>query len=324
MPVPVHIDCDTGQDDAIALLFGLGSKNIDIRSISVVGGNVDVLQCARNTLQILELAGREDIPVYLGAERPLKRELESLPEVFGITGMAGAENWAAPQTTAVPLDNNLASLIEGKVLVATAPLTNIAKMIEGSPGTVEKIGHLIIMGGCVYPEPVHNRYGNFKPKDCLEYAEYNFACDPEATKIVFSSGIKNISLIGVDVTRTVLYNNKVEKDLLKIGNKSGIAAAQILSSVGTEDEEDYSSLKEFPKDPVRAMHDVVAMAYVDSPEIFEYEMLPIRISDEPIPKTAGQTLIDKDYADHSAVKVITSINRQMFFQKLISNIANLG
>ena len=89
-------DCDPGQDDAIALLYALGSKNIDVQSISVVGGNIDVDQCARNALQLLEIADRADIPVYKGASKPLERPLIMLPHVFGPTGMAGAEHLPKP------------------------------------------------------------------------------------------------------------------------------------------------------------------------------------------------------------------------------------
>ncbi len=118
--MPIHYDCDPGQDDAVALLYALGSDNIDVRSITVVGGNIDVQQCARNALQILDVAKISNIPVYIGSERPLKRELKTLPEVFGITGMAGAEDLPDPSQTGLPIDwaSGLTPIIQSKTIVS--------------------------------------------------------------------------------------------------------------------------------------------------------------------------------------------------------------
>jgi purine nucleosidase len=320
--IPIHYDCDTGQDDAIALLYALGSKHIDVRSISVVGGNVDVEQCARNTLQILELAGRADIPVYIGAEKPLKRPLKMLPEVFGETGMAGAED--LPMPSVQPYKNNRPDILNGMapntVMVATAPLTNLALAIEQGRGFVKKVRHLVIMGGCAYPEPIHNRIGNFKVSEDNAYAEYNFAVDPEAAKIVFTAGIEKITLVGLNVTRRVLYNSKVEKSLLDCGSVCAARAAKILSAVGEEDKTDYAKIRAFPNDPVRAMHDVVAMACLEYPEIFTFENLPIRIDTK---NAAGQSIVDSINPDCARVEVAVGIDNSEFYRRFIENIERL-
>lgn len=322
--LPVHYDCDTGQDDAVALLYALGSAVLDIQSITAACGNVDVYQSARNTLQILDVAERQDIPVYVGAEKPLERELISLPEVFGVTGMAGAEDWPQPKRQAFPLHRNqLKELSRGKVIIATAPLTNIAMQIIDDPDFAGSIPHLIVMGGCVYPEPVHKKMGNFRPRGANDYAEYNFACDPEAAKIVFTAGIPKITLIGLNVTRAALYNGDVEKCLLTIGNNAAKAACQILSAVGQEDIEDYENLRKYPSDPVRAMHDVLAMACVDRPDLFEFEELPIHIVDGAPSAPAGQSVIDAAKPDHPSVKVATNINYAEFIDQMIQNISRL-
>lgn len=324
--IPIHYDCDTGQDDAIALLYALGSDNIDIKSISVVGGNVDVEQCARNTLQILELAGREDIPVYLGTNKPLKRPLKMLPEVFGVTGMSGGEDMPLPQKVPKPIDSSrdLIDIITHEVMVATAPLTNLALNIMANPDFVKVVKHLVIMGGSAYPEPIHGRLGNLKVDGSDDYAEYNFAVDPEAAQIVFSAGIEKVTMIGLNVTRTVLYNHKVEKALTECETKCALRAAQILSAVGEEDLIDYASVKEFDNDPVRALHDVVAMVCLDCPEIFIFEELPIRICVGNPPLPSGQTVIDHINPDKIDVRVAVSVDKEQFYQKMISALKRLG
>lgn len=318
----IHYDCDPGQDDAIALLYALGSKNIDVQSISVVGGNIDVDQCARNALQLLEVTVRNDMPVHKGSSQPLVRPLIMLPHVFGPTGMAGAEH--LPQPTTQAQDKNAIDFLCDDfaldTVVATGPLTNLAMALQQKPSLSNQIENLIIMGGCVRPDPLFNLMGNLTVKGTQEgKAEYNFAVDPEAAQIVFQSGIKNISMIGLDVTRTVLFNGEIEKHLMQIGTKASILSAQILASVGEEDREEYKDLWQYPNDPARAMHDIVAMAYADTPEIFKTEQLHIRIDVTDIP---GQTVIDDDNAD-AIVTVITDLNHDSFIDILCENLRRL-
>ena len=318
----IHYDCDPGQDDAIALLYALGSKNINVQSISVVGGNIDVDQCARNALQLLEVTERTDIPIYKGASKPLERPLIMLPQVFGPTGMAGAEHLPQPQITAQEKDaiDYLCDDFALDTVVATGPLTNLAMALQRKPSLSDQIKNLIIMGGCVRPDPVFNLMGNLTVKGTKEgKAEYNFAVDPEAAQSVFQSGIQNIAMIGLDVTRTVLFNGAIEKRLIEVGTKASILSAQILASVGEEDREEYKDLWQYPNDPVRAMHDIVAMAYADTPDIFETEQIPIRIDVTDIP---GQTVIDDKNPD-LIVTVIKDLDREAFVDNLLNNLRGL-
>lgn len=324
--LPVHFDCDPGQDDAIALLYALGSGTIDICSISVVGGNADVQKCARNALQILDLAGQTSIPVHVGASAPLKRLLQTLPQVFGESGMAGAENLPPPSTEPTSQDAVGFMMNETlpKIWVATGPLTNLALAFQQEPKLVAQIDHLIIMGGCAYPEHIHGWMGNYQVPGTDGYAEYNFAVDPEAAKIVLSAGIEKISMIGVNVTRTVLFNGRVETALRNIGNACGTVAANILATVGPEDHEDYADCKEYPHDPVRGMHDVMAMAYVARPDLFKTETLPLSVVTSPSPAVAGQTLIDHENPDHASVIVITDLDRNGFLETLVDYVGALS
>jgi inosine-uridine nucleoside N-ribohydrolase len=124
----------------------------------------------------------------------------------------------------------------------------------------------------------------------------------------------------LDVTRTVLFNGKIEKRLMEIGTNASILSGQILASVGEEDREEYKDLWQYPNDPVRAMHDIVAMAYADTPDIFETEQLPIRIDVIDIP---GQLIIDESNPD-TVVTFIKDLDREAFVGSLSDNLQNLG
>lgn len=319
----IHYDCDPGQDDAIAYFYALGA-GVDISGISVVGGNVDVHKCARNALQLLELTDRTHIPLYVGADRPLKRLSQPLPDVFGECGMAGA-NLPAPRKEPERQEawRYLAAAHLPETMVLTGPQTNLALALKENPHIPSTVKRLVMMGGCVYPEKIHGRLGNIQVKGSDEWAEYNFAVDPEAAQIVFSAGFEEICVIPLEVTRSVLYNHDIDRDLRALGQTISGITAGILSTVGSEDKIDYASEMAFADDPVRAMHDVVAMAYLVNPELFTTETLPLRIVTQDPPAGAGQTVIDHDAPDHPAVTVITDLDRDQFRAYLLSYIGKL-
>lgn len=319
----IHYDCDPGQDDAIALLFALGA-GVEITGISVVGGNVDVLKCARNALQLLELTNKTDIPVYLGAAQPLKRLSQPLPDVFGECGMAGADlPDPSKKLEEISAAEFLISAELPYTLVLTGPLTNLALALHEKPEIINQVKRLIMMGGCVYPEKIHGRLGNIQVKGSNEWAEYNFAVDPEAAQIVFSAGFEEIFLVPLEVTRSVLYGHKLDKRLRDVNRKVATVAANILSTVGSEDRQDYAFIMEDDHDPVRAMHDVVAMAFLTNPEIFQIKTLPLKIITGVSPAAAGQSIIDKNEFDHASVQVVMGLDRNEFFDRIVEYLAKL-
>ena len=101
-PVPLLIDCDTGIDDALALLYAVASPEAEVVGVSCVAGNVELPHIVRNTLAVLELAGRSDIPVAAGAERPLVRPLRTAADTHGPTGLGYAELPGADDAAAWP------------------------------------------------------------------------------------------------------------------------------------------------------------------------------------------------------------------------------
>ena len=155
------------------------------------------------------------------------------------------------------------------------------------------------------------------------WAEYNFAVDPEAAQIVFAAGFKNICLVPVEITREVLYGQHIDEKLRAIGKDVATVAANILSTVGNEDRIDFASVMRSSTDPVRAMHDVVAMCYLTDPNIFETRNVPLKIVIDPPPAAAGQSLISESAADHKSVTLIIGLDHTAFINKLVTYLENL-
>jgi purine nucleosidase len=149
----IIIDTDPGQDDAVAILLALASPELEVLALTAVAGNVPLDLTARNARVICELAGRRDIPVHAGCDRPIARDLVTAEHVHGKTGLDGAE---LPDPT-LPLAEGHAvdALIDilrheppGTVtLCPLGPLTNIATALERAPDIADRIARIVLMGG---------------------------------------------------------------------------------------------------------------------------------------------------------------------------------
>ncbi len=193
MPEKIILDVDTGTDDALAIMLAVTSPELELLACTCVAGNTTVDLTTRNTLFVLETAGRSDIPVAAGAARPLNRRLTTASYFHGPEGLG---NVTVKTPSAKPIERfapeylvEMANRYQGElVLIATGPLTNVAMALILDPQFGRKLKKLVIMGGTV------REGGNVTP-----VAEANFYNDPEAAKLVFSSGA-NIVLVGLDVT----------------------------------------------------------------------------------------------------------------------------
>lgn len=195
-PIPVIIDCDTGVDDALALLFAVRHPGIDLRAVTCVAGNTDVDGVVRNTLTVLEQAGAGDIPVARGAARPLIEPVRTAQHVHGLDGMG---DLGLPAPTRVAVDVDAVTLLRREILasprpvtlIPTAPLTNIALLLRTHPDVVRNIERIVFMGGAVAT-------GNATP-----VAEFNVWHDPEAAAVLLTAGVP-ITMYGLDVFERVV------------------------------------------------------------------------------------------------------------------------
>jgi purine nucleosidase len=181
MPLPLILDVDTGIDDALAILYACASPEAELLAATCTGGNVDAHQVAENTLAVLELGGRADVPVYLGSETPLRKPLTTSPETHGPRGVGYAQ---LPPPSAELADGHAADRIielarsrPGEVtLVTLGPLTNLAIALEREPSLPSLLAGWVLMGG------VYHGAGNTTPT-----SEWNIHVDPDAAKEVFKA-----------------------------------------------------------------------------------------------------------------------------------------
>lgn len=192
----VIIDTDPGIDDALALMYAFSSPELEILGITVSAGNTSLERTAKNALKIGDLAG-SPVPVYKGAERPLRKEAYISGETHGEDGLGDAN---LPESDRAPEDMRasdfmleMARKYPGEVtIIALAPLTNLAEAIEKDPKAMKQIREIVSMGGAVAT-------GNMSP-----VAEFNYWFDPEAAKIVYDFDVP-VTMIGLNVTTRVLF-----------------------------------------------------------------------------------------------------------------------
>jgi purine nucleosidase len=181
MAVPLLLDVDTGIDDALALLYACASPEADLVAVTCIGGNIDARQVAENTLAVLDLAGRADVPVYLGSKTPLRKALTTSPETHGPRGTGYA---VLPEPSRGVADGHAADRIvelarsrPGEItLVTLGPLTNLAVALEREPLLPSLLARWVLMGG------VYLGAGNTTPT-----SEWNIHVDPDAAKQVLAA-----------------------------------------------------------------------------------------------------------------------------------------
>lgn len=205
--IKILIDADTGIDDSIGILYALKNPEIRVMGICTGHGNTSTEQAAENSLRLIQLAQPGyDVPVVVGACRPLKRKWHG--PVCHIHGDNGIGNAEIPPSKQEILREDYRDFIyrtvkesDGElILVTLGRLTNIALTLEKYPDLPSKVKKLVMMGGTVY-EP-----GNISP-----YAEANVYGDPEAADRVFQSSF-HITMVGLDVTtRTRLTKHHILK-----------------------------------------------------------------------------------------------------------------
>jgi inosine-uridine nucleoside N-ribohydrolase len=199
-PRQVIIDTDPGADDAIAIMLALSSPELAVRALTVVAGNVPAAQGLDNALRLVSLARRCDIPVAVGAQRPLVRILTTAEMFHGKNGLGDVQ--IPPATCAVDkrwAPDLIIDLVHGAphdiTLVTIGPLTNIALAVTKDPTIVPLVKEVIMMGGSICG-------GNSTP-----VSEFNVYVDPEAAKIVFEAGWR-VTMVGLEMGEKSLLTRK--------------------------------------------------------------------------------------------------------------------
>lgn len=275
----IIIDTDPGHDDAFAILLALASPEVEVLGLTTVAGNVTLQDVSANARRIVELAGRPELDVFPGADRPLLRQAVHAFDIHGSMGLNGYD-WDAPvrpPNGEHALDwmlRTLEAAEDGSVtLLVLGPQTNIALLLRRAPElAARKIARIVVMGGSYF------QGGNYSPA-----AEFNILIDPEAAAIVFGAGIELVA-VPLDCTNTALTPASWIGDLAALGTRVGDACAGMMRFFEQSGNAIHGTA-------TRPLHDAVAMAWLLWPELFKGRLCNVEIETASA-LTLGATVVD--------------------------------
>lgn len=304
---PIIIDCDPGSDDALAIILAI-KAGMDIKAVCSVTGNGRIDTTTRNACNILSLCGRGDIPVYRGSAAALNREVPETVDAFGDDGLGGyADSIASDKTEeSVPAVDFLIDYVvahPGEVtLFAIGPCTNVALAIRRSERFALSLKRLIIMGGA-------KSTGNMSP-----VAEYNFWADPLAAHEVLQAGIRDVTMIGLDVTNRIALDCE-HREIIRM---TGTPVSRFVYDITQEGLEDNWRTR---RKAVSPLHDVLTVAYYLNPRILDVRPAYIDVVTEGIAR--GQSIVDLDghwNEGRCNAKYAAAVNVQDFFDLFLSTV----
>ena len=214
------LDCDTGTDDAVAILLAALHPELDLLGVTTVWGNHDVRHTTDNTLRVLDLVGRGAVGVHPGRNAPVRPRVTDLPS--GRDDLAPTLDLpAAASTAGTPavewLVETLRATTRPVALVPTGPLSNLAAAVAADPRIVDAVGRLVVLGG------THRQAG------VTPYAERNVWCDPEAAHDVLAAGFRDVLLVTMDATFSAPFGPAEVERLRWLGTAAAIAAADLVA-----------------------------------------------------------------------------------------------
>ena len=275
----IIIDCDPGQDDAVALFLAMASPDeLEILGITTVAGNVPLALTQRNARMMCDLAGQQQTRVFGGCDKPMIREPVTAEYIHGDTGIDGVDVFepATPLQDQHAVDFIIDTLLAADdasiTLVPTGPLTNIGTALRREPRITEALQELVIMGGAM------REGGNRSPS-----AEFNILADPHAAEIVFNCG-RPITAMGLDVTHQVLSTRERVARIRALDNPVADATAGMLSFFHLYDTGKYGS-------EGAPLHDPCTIAWLLQPELFRTRLCNLSVETQS-ELTIGHTAVD--------------------------------
>jgi len=309
----VIIDCDPGQDDAVALFLAMSSPDeIELLGITTVAGNVPLSLTQRNARMICDIAGRHDIPVFAGCDRPMVSEPITAEAIHGETGIDGIAVFD-PVTPLRPghavdflIDTLLAAEEQSVTLVPTGPMTNIGTAIDREPQILRAVREIVAMGGAM------REGGNRSPS-----AEFNMLADAHAADIVLRCG-RPIVQMGLDVTHQVLSTRERVERIRALGNPVAEATAGMLGFFHRYDTKKYGTLG-------APLHDPCTVAWLLEPRLFETRTCNVTIETGSA-LTLGHTAVDFWHVTDRPhnVRWASAVDADGFYDLLTARLARFG
>ena len=314
-PIKVLIDCDTGIDDIVALSYALKTPDLEVLGVTTVCGNLPTDITTYNTLNALHLMGRDDIPLARGADRPLERPLRDAAYIHGSNGLGGYE--FPEKTSKTPVDQPAWEFLYAKLceqsepidILALAPLTNIALLLQKHPDALARIRRIVFMGGSL-------RTGNPTP-----VATFNVLADPEAAKYVIATKVPFV-MCSLDCTRGSYLTFEELESTRQFQNPVADMVRQVTGFYIT------STKKENTVDGKKKgtdIHDLCTVMYVTHPELFEGESYFADVETKG-ELTTGFTLVDyednlRKPAEDKTVYFLKKVDREAYVRYFLDTLA---
>ena len=276
----IILDCDPGHDDAVAIMLAVAHDSIELLGITCVAGNASLKNTSMNALKICSLINKTNIPIFAGADKPLKYDLVTAEHVHGKSGLDtdGEKinvnaNYKIQEMDAVDfIIKTCHEQNEPIYLCPIGPLTNIALALKKDPSIKNKIEEIVFMGGAAMC------LGNITPA-----AEFNIYVDPHAANIVLNSGVRTV-MFGLDVTHKINVNDKIINAIKSNQNKSSIFFADLMEFYSKTHREVF----EIDESP---LHDPCVIGYLIDKNIFSGKFVNVQVEEDSV-LTRGKTVTD--------------------------------
>lgn len=270
----IILDCDPGLDDAVALV--LAAQNADLIGVTTVGGNAPLADVTTNALLTCQLFDI-DVEVHSGAARPLVAPPRHAPDIHGEGGFSGATlpdlTRAAASADAVGYLIESARRIDDLWIVATGPLTNVATAFNQAPDIINRLAGVSWMGGSA-------TVGNNTP-----VAEFNAFVDPEAVSVVFTAGLKQLYMSGLDLTHQFVVDDSLAADVGAIGTDGAIVISQLMDHY-------LQVMEALAGRRWGALHDPCAVLALTHPEVIRHAGRHVAVELDGT-LTRGMTVVDR-------------------------------
>ena len=304
---PVILDMDPGVDDALAIILAIKCGMLDIKAITICGGNVSRDQCALNALKTLRISGANpEPPVARGASRPLRRTPFRASGIHGPDGLGNVKSiypdhslseLDSRSATEVILDTIHKQPIDNPIsIIVTGPLTNIAHAISEDAETMRRVERIWWMGGA------YKTHGNIS-----KVAEFNAFCDPEAAHEVLNFGVP-MTVVGLDACMQCKFTRD---DMVSAFQKSGTEVAKFALDITGMYMDFYHTNEEFYG---CYLHDPLAVGIAIWPDLitesqtYYVEVITAENS------TQGMTLIDRrprnPWLNKNSIKAYSEIQEE--------------
>ena len=309
----VIIDCDPGIDDSLAIMLALNSPELEVVGITIVAGNSPVEMGFSNAKKVLDFMGRLDVPVYAGADRPMKREYINALDTHGEDGLGESflpevPGQVVPEKTAV--DYMRETLNSGDVsIIALGPLTNIAELARVDEEAFSKCKRIVSMGG------------NFRSHgNCSPVAEYNYWEDPDAAKFVFEKLYQHereIEMVGLDVTREIVLTPERLEEMKFANPRVGDFVEKITKFY-------FKFHWEWEHIRGCVINDPLAVAQFIEPDILKGFDAYTDVETGGI--SIGQTVVDSMnfYRKRANARIFTEVDKERFWEMFLTRILGIN